>query len=67
MDGALKLNLSFSFDLKTGGLTCIVFSTSDQSENELLKQFFTRQDGPPKSTQKLVDLGMETLAWQHND
>lgn len=63
IDGALRLRLSFSFDLKGGGLSCIVFEALDGSPNELLKKMFVSQNGPPQSANNDKTLGMETLAW----
>jgi hypothetical protein len=48
-EGALRLGLSFSFDLKNGGLTCVVFTGLDQSQNELLKQSFVRRQRPSQT------------------
>lgn len=64
-EGALRLNLSFSFDLKTGGLTCIIFSSSGQ--DELLKQSFIRRHGTPQSTGGFPDAGMTTFTWTQQD
>lgn len=62
-DGALRLNLSFSFDLKNGGLTCVIFTTVDPSQNELFKQSFIRRHGPPDDTGGFSDAGMDTFTW----
>jgi hypothetical protein len=66
-EGALRLGLSFSFDLKNGGLTCVVFTGLDRSQNELLKQSFIRRNGPPQTTGGLPDGSMDTLAWYKQD
>jgi hypothetical protein len=66
-EGALKLNLSFSFDLKSGGLTCVIFASEDPSQNELFKQSFMRRYGPPDDTGGFADAGMYTYTWYKPD
>jgi hypothetical protein len=66
-EGQLRLSLSFSFDLKSGGLTCVILTGLGPSQNELLKQSFIRRLGRPESTGGLAEAGMETLAWSKTD
>jgi hypothetical protein len=63
IEGALRLRLSFSFDLKSGGLSCVVFEAQDGSPNELLKKMFVSENGPPQTAANDKSLGMETLSW----
>jgi hypothetical protein len=67
VEGALKLSMSFSFDLTTNGLSCIIFETMDPSQNKTLKESFARRYGPPQTTGGAPDLGMDSFAWYKPD
>lgn len=62
-DGDLHLTLSFSFDLKNGGLNCIIFNAMDKAPDKLFKQMFVSLNGPPQTASRYKDLGMETFSW----
>ena len=66
-EGALRLNLSFSFDLKNGGLTCVIFASPDPSQNELFKRSFVSRHGPPQEAGGFKDAGMATFTWYKPD
>jgi hypothetical protein len=66
-EGALRMKLSFSFDLTNGGLTCIIFTEAGAPQDELLKQSFVRRNGPPHETGGYKEAGMETFAWSKTD
>ena len=63
VDGALHLALSFSFDSKRGGLSCIVFEAAENSPDDLLKQMFINLNGRPQTADDHKDLGMQTFSW----
>ncbi len=65
VDGNLRLNLTFSFDLKSGGLNCIVFESVDGSSGKLLQKMFVGLYGPPKTSANHQDIGigMQTFVW----
>ena len=65
VDGNLRLKLTFSFDLKSGGLNCIVFESADGSSGKLLQKMFVGLYGPPKTSSNLKDIGvaMQTFVW----
>ena len=63
VEGALHLDLSFSFDLKSGGLNCIVFSAVGNSPDSLFKQMFVGLNGAPQTSEDHKDLGMQTFSW----
>ena len=64
-DGALTLDLSFSFDLTTNGLTCIILTAADPSQNDMLKDSLVRRYGPPQDTGGLP--AMQTFTWYKPD
>lgn len=63
VDGDLHLQLSFSFDSKSGGLKCIVFSATEKTPDKLVKKMFVDLNGPPQTASNYKDLGMETFSW----
>jgi len=63
VDGALHVDLSFSFDSKSGGLNCIIFTTAKKAPDKLFKQMFVDLNGPPQKASSSKDLGMETFSW----
>ena len=66
-DGTLKLDLSFSFDLTTNGLTCIILTAADPSQNKVLEDFLVHGYGPPQDTGGLAAIGMHTFTWYKPD
>ena len=64
-EGALRLEVSFSFDLQSTGLTCVVLNSSGQ--DELLRQSFFRRLGKPQSTDDHAAAGMKTFTWRGKD
>jgi hypothetical protein len=63
VDGELRLNLSFSFDLKSGGLNCIIFESAGKSSDALMKRMFLGANGTPLTNANHKELGMETFSW----
>lgn len=63
IDGNLHLQLSFSFDSKSGGLNCIVFDAAMGSPAHQLKQMFFALNGRPDTAANYRNLGIETYSW----
>jgi hypothetical protein len=66
VEGNLHLDLVFSFDLKSGGLNCIVFTSAKGSPGKLLKEMLIKQYGAPKTSANHEDLGvgMQNFVWR---
>jgi hypothetical protein len=66
VDGDLTLKLSFSFDAKTGGLTCIAFDLPKKSSMATatkMKDLFVALNGKSLTHNETESVGMETFAW----
>ena len=63
VDGKLRVNLRFFFDLKSGGLNCIIFNSVSQSAGEPLKKMFVGLNGSPHVSRNNKGLGMQTFSW----
>jgi hypothetical protein len=68
VEGNLRLNLVFSFDLKSGGLNCIVFTSAKGSPGKLLQKMLFGLYGPPKTSANHEDIGvgMQNFVWRTN-
>lgn len=68
VEGNLRLDLVFSFDQKSGGLNCIVFTSAKGSPGKLLKEMFFRLYGAPKTSANHEDIGigMQNFVWRTN-
>jgi hypothetical protein len=64
-EGALHLTLSFSFDPRTKGLTCIVFNSTGQ--DDLFRDSFLHRYGTPRATADHPEYGMKTFEWRGRD
>jgi hypothetical protein len=64
VEGDLRLDLVFSFDLKSGGLNCIVFNSAKGSSGKLLRKMFFQLYGPPQTTANHEGIGMQNFVWR---
>jgi hypothetical protein len=66
-EGAVKLNVSFLFDMKTGGLSCVTYAVADPAQSKGLEDALVKRHGPPDSRGGLPAIGMTTLEWRAQD
>jgi len=65
VEGSLRLDLVFSFDQKSGGLNCIVFTSVKGSPGKLLQKMLLGLYGPPQSTtHEDAGIGMQNFVWR---
>jgi len=63
-DGSLPLRVVFSFDTKSGGLSCVFHGVTDPAQNDAFKALLLKRHGPPQNTSSLPVIGMESLNWK---
>ena len=63
VDGKLRVDLRFFFDLKSGGLNCIIFNSVSQAAGVPLKKMFVGLNGAPQVSTNQKELGMQTFSW----
>jgi hypothetical protein len=63
-DGAINLNVRFSFDPKTDTLNCVFYGVTSESQNAAFKDLLIKRYGPPQGSQIS---GVSSLTWDKPD
>jgi hypothetical protein len=66
-DGALRLQVGFSFDIPGGGLAMVQYAVLNAEQSGQLKEWMVRRYGQPQSVSGVPAIGMEILNWTTGD